>query len=51
MDTHEEWLDYRPIASKMESVALHPPLPVLWVFELEECLESDGTRVNGIGVL
>ena len=40
------WLDY--IASKRETVILHLPLPVMRVFGLKVCLESDETRVHGI---
>ena len=36
------------IASKKESMTLHPPLPVVWVLESEVCVESDRTRVDGI---
>ena len=35
------------IASKKESASLGTPLPVVWLFQLERCLESDGTRVDG----
>ena len=36
------------IVSKKETVTMSPPLPAMLVFEWELCLESDGTRVNGI---
>ena len=45
--THEVWLNY--IASKKENGTLYLPLPTVLVSDLERCLESDGTRVNGIG--
>ena len=36
------------IVSKKENGILRPQLPVVLVFKLERCLESDGTRVDGI---
>ena len=45
-DTRKGWLHYK--GSKKQNGTLHPPLPGVWVFDFELCLESDGTRVNGI---